>query len=952
MKRIIAGILVFFPIALYAAGEPNTYNNDFSINLPDRAEDLRDIPPLSNPGMFGSQLVAGVTSIPSIYSNRDVTYNEKGFEKFSYRPYGDTITATELLKAETVHTLAGTTLYFFNQSSRNLQVESADGKLSNFGMSVAVPSSNEPVYSYLFQQPGTYTVRNTLKPYQQVLIDVKDPREKDVCVIRETYTKEGVTQEKEFRAQWCDVPRDESAVIYPEDLVKKEKVYLSCIQVIAPARNKTTGEVKEFPTPCDVPDGWEALPFDYKQENSLPVEKQGTPLMLPKKLAHLKGRILLQVQSAGEAWYVHPKTGTRTLLGRPADAFTAMRKLGLGVSNNDLKRLFGTVPNNEKQLKIKDRAMAQKLAGTILLQVERNGEAYYLDPVTQIAYFLGRPSDAFQVMRNRGLGVTDENLFAVPFIGSSPANVLAANSFGFDVKNNHVRYLSPSGKQFDLGANAQAFVNAKKVATKVAMGDIVTIALSDELLLVPGEVDADNDGLSDFFETETLYAVLIDSKKKDSDDDGYDDKSELVSGYNPRGGEKIAIAAKGEKYQGELLLSLEDQMLWYINPAKKLVFLGTQNRFLDAVKKYSIRIPAKAPVGAVPKNDCGIVSTNSATFEVNMPGKSSAKTGDIKGKSALTCFNAAYRACKPATIILVANLLPLADIAIKFEIVGKQNANCKIKETALVDSTGSYKVGTPDACLYDMKKIKEFSVDKWPDHTQISCESDKVKKLAVANKCPLSVGAEHKGTVGGMISISVGGFKGEGASVSVRPKNTAIASVNGKPSTYQLDYNGKTENGFTYNFDAKKRGATDVEISDSVLKCSVKTKITVYDPMPKLKIVLPPGTKDCSKKGDDETTALNCFTEAFAQCIPAQMQFVSRLNSSTREELWGNTIIGLEDGKCKVIAESFENELGKDTVYNSRTCLYDHTKPIDDAFHDKSQCKGYVSDFTYGTLKW
>lgn len=402
------------PMSLYAAGEPNTYNNDFSINLPDRAEDVRDIPPLSNPGMLGSQLVAGVTSILQTYSNRYVTYNEKGFVKSSYRPYGDTITAAELLKAETVNTLAGTTLYFFNKSSRPLFIETADGMLSNFGMSEAAPSGNEPVYSYLFARPGKYTVRNTLKPYQQVIIDVKDPREKDVCVIRETYTKDGVRQEKEFRATWCDVPRDTSAVIYPEEEVKKEKEPLVCVQIIVPARNKTTGEVKEFPTPCDIPVGWEPLPFDYKQENNPPVKKQATQQTLPKKLTHLNGRILLQVQSAGEAWYVHPKTGERTLLGRPADAFTAMRKLGLGISNNDLKRLFGTVPNNEKQLRIKDRAMAQKLAGTILLQIERNGEAYYLDPENLVAYFLGRPADAFQVMRNRGLGITNQNLSAVP----------------------------------------------------------------------------------------------------------------------------------------------------------------------------------------------------------------------------------------------------------------------------------------------------------------------------------------------------------------------------------------------------------------------------------------------------------------------------------------------------------------------------------------------------------
>lgn len=29
-----------------------------------------------------------------------------------------------------------------------------------------------------------------------------------------------------------------------------------CIQVITPARNPKTGEVRDFPTPCDVPEGW------------------------------------------------------------------------------------------------------------------------------------------------------------------------------------------------------------------------------------------------------------------------------------------------------------------------------------------------------------------------------------------------------------------------------------------------------------------------------------------------------------------------------------------------------------------------------------------------------------------------------------------------------------------------------------------------------------------------
>lgn len=33
-----------------------------------------------------------------------------------------------------------------------------------------------------------------------------------------------------------------------------------CIQVITRAKNPKTGEVRDFTTPCDVPEGWEIIP--------------------------------------------------------------------------------------------------------------------------------------------------------------------------------------------------------------------------------------------------------------------------------------------------------------------------------------------------------------------------------------------------------------------------------------------------------------------------------------------------------------------------------------------------------------------------------------------------------------------------------------------------------------------------------------------------------------------
>ena len=52
-----------------------------------------------------------------------------------------------------------------------------------------------------------------------------------------------------------------------------------------------------------------------------------------------KGKIFLQVQNHGEAWYVNPDNGKRYFLGRPADAFNMMRELGLGISNADFDQL-------------------------------------------------------------------------------------------------------------------------------------------------------------------------------------------------------------------------------------------------------------------------------------------------------------------------------------------------------------------------------------------------------------------------------------------------------------------------------------------------------------------------------------------------------------------------------------------------------------------------------------
>lgn len=119
----------------------------------------------------------------------------------------------------------------------------------------------------------------------------------------------------------------------------------------------------------------------------------------------LSGKILLDVERNGEAWYIYPLDNKRYYLGRPHDAFDIMRNLGLGISEYDFQKI-----SEAGMLVDGDLVLAKKLSGRIILQVEKNGEAWYINPVTYKKHYLGRPNDAFNIMRELGLGISRRNL--------------------------------------------------------------------------------------------------------------------------------------------------------------------------------------------------------------------------------------------------------------------------------------------------------------------------------------------------------------------------------------------------------------------------------------------------------------------------------------------------------------------------------------------------------------
>lgn len=59
---------------------------------------------------------------------------------------------------------------------------------------------------------------------------------------------------------------------------------------------------------------------------------------------NVQGKILLQVQEHGEAWYVYPSTCYRIYMKNGDEAYRIMRHLGLGITNSDLEQInFGAI---------------------------------------------------------------------------------------------------------------------------------------------------------------------------------------------------------------------------------------------------------------------------------------------------------------------------------------------------------------------------------------------------------------------------------------------------------------------------------------------------------------------------------------------------------------------------------------------------------------------------------
>lgn len=226
-------------------------------------------------------------------------------------------------------------------------------------------------------------------------------------------------------------------------LPDKQKAVMPYSAVVASNEQKLRERIKQLE--------YQASPLEREVVVN---EKQRVKVVDQQLTRILAGKILLQVEDKGQAWYVDKETQKKFYLKDGETAYTAMRAFGLGITRADLAKIpvgfearvglsdkdgdgvddtleevLGTDPSSGDSdadgyldgIEIQsgfdplgsdklptDIGLIQRLEGKILLAVDDHGRAWYVNNGKR--YYLKDGASAYQVMKFKSLGVTNENL--------------------------------------------------------------------------------------------------------------------------------------------------------------------------------------------------------------------------------------------------------------------------------------------------------------------------------------------------------------------------------------------------------------------------------------------------------------------------------------------------------------------------------------------------------------
>ncbi len=230
----------------------------------------------------------------------------------------------------------------------------------------------------------------------------------------------------------------------------------------------------------------------------------------------LAGRIVLQVQDHGEAWYIDPVSYQRFYLGRAADAYAIMRKKGLGIRHAELHRYLAS-------------RFPARLSGRIVLDVESHGEAYYISPLTLRGAYLGTATDAYALMRSVGLGITNARLAEIP-IAPEEAGNLSPNS-GSTTPAASVTNTSISTLERAAFNQVNAYRASKNLAPLAWKDTIAQVARIHSQNMASGRVAFGHEGFTERAQTLARQAPIHGAAENVAYNDYPDPATTAVNGW-------------------------------------------------------------------------------------------------------------------------------------------------------------------------------------------------------------------------------------------------------------------------------------------------------------------------------------------------------------------------------------------------------------------------------------
>lgn len=127
-----------------------------------------------------------------------------------------------------------------------------------------------------------------------------------------------------------------------------------------------------------------------------------------------KGYVMLKAEDQGQLYYISPVSKKAYYIVIPKHTMQIIKGTGIGITNKDLEKIpvGGSCPPNIPRCdkpERHDQNYANKYKGYIFLQVEENGEAWYVYPKDGKRYYLGTPEEAYNIFADMAIGITNKD---------------------------------------------------------------------------------------------------------------------------------------------------------------------------------------------------------------------------------------------------------------------------------------------------------------------------------------------------------------------------------------------------------------------------------------------------------------------------------------------------------------------------------------------------------------